>query len=683
MDCGYIEQDKYAVRIAGKNKGLLGSAILYVPGEGEYAYVLTAAHLFWNQKSPEPPEREMHLIITYSCDRDRITERDVHISKAGEKISDNLNNKDGVLLIHDKYNLRDKQSRWDAAVLRIPTEDWMRERVKPFIFPAGRRNVRLEGWGFPLRMAGKESMDTGSRDYLRESMPVLGKIIQYDTEYCEIKIKHDKDRYEIDLDGYSGTGFFADTDLFYGIFSRDAGGMNVGQYAWVTEWTVFLNLLREFGCDERHLNREKPKQAPVRLGEQAWWLLESPFSEKYGFMHDRYSINLLSLLLGMSDSYMVVLASLWDSGIGESLEAVVNGYLYKSAQKESGFFLQWKEYKEELPGTDQGNDRCDGIVVNIHADTNNKYLLGGKVKDILYQKTIDQAEYKLILNIWSDEPITAIRAVRRIQEECENQEDIDFLSVISYQMMSHSGGDTAYDLHSHIDRIQGLPFDNAAKEMLHYKDGNTEVWWNMLSHMAKSGDEENALLGYLSAKTYHPAVQRWLKALFREWYKNMPDILGKVNPEDIDTLTWEVYLCSRNGGSDEETKWKEFLNALKELCSSSMFNLLEGLEDGNLADYLKKDSVNPLDVVRWARVGNAEEIRQLIPLLKEKRPYYWGLITNSIGGEQFILEEVIKNKSKYAEGVLNQTVKGNIDIYQEEDTRYTRSLIRVEKGRDK
>ena len=86
MDYGYSETCRYEVRIADRNKRLLGSGVLFVPPGDKFVYVFTVAHLFWytgdNGVLYTPSEAE--LTLTYAGRREQVSNIRAQIRKVTE-----------------------------------------------------------------------------------------------------------------------------------------------------------------------------------------------------------------------------------------------------------------------------------------------------------------------------------------------------------------------------------------------------------------------------------------------------------------------------------------------------------------------------------------------------------------------------------------------------------------------
>ena len=684
MDYGYSETCRYEVRIADRNKRLLGSGVLFVPPGDKFVYVFTVAHLFWytgdNGVLYTPSEAE--LTLTYAGRREQVSNIRAQIRKVTELMEPE--EKD-VIFLHGNYDPGNRSSSWDAAVLRMEKESWM-GTIKAFRFPSIYKDTKLIGWGYPKVMSGQENRKSGEADSYRETLPLEGEAKMYDSNLREIKFKHFLSRPIHDLDGYSGTGLYAEDALFFGVFSRDMGPEESGSYAWVTAWKVFWEILDACGNTEYKKAIALTEFELIDLNQQAWWMPESIIINEDGLMEDRYSVNLQSLLLGMTDPFTVILASVWKNGIGKSLEKRVGKYMSEHGDndlRESRW--QWIEYDEYF--SDSETDLCtkDGIVVNLHAEDKNIYEFRQRILKILYLREEKSKESKLIVNIWSHSPREAFNALESIWGEKRTLEfNIDFLSTVSYSMLATQGKGVPWqDIRQTENRLSRMEGSDKKKELILCKDMETAVWWRLTDIMAGSESQEDVLLCYQSVKSCHPAMRRWIGGLrirwCEIWRKHSEELINRLNEEDIDSLCWEIYLFQRGCQKDHAVRWQGLLDELKKYASGSVRNLLDMVSGQEDTSSLESFKVRPEDIARWARTATREEFRNSIPFLMKSRSYYWSAIISSIHGSDYVLQEIWgEGRNVYAEKILNQNVSGKSDIYLDEDAEYMRRLIRRE-----
>lgn len=680
MDYGYTGTCRYEVRLADINNTLIGSGVLFVPGREQYAYVFTAAHLFWNidysNKKNQPSEIE--LLLTYAAYR----EESFKIKSRIRKVSDKDEYDDTIILIHSKYDLSKINSRWDAAILRIEYQPWMK-KVKAFRFPSGYYDTYLSGWGYPETMSNTEEDKMGMADSFRESLPFEGNAKKYDKEYQEILFQYHEERSQRDLDGLSGTGLFAQPDLFFGVLSRDAGNEYSGSYTWVTAWQSFeeiLGTLRNVGY-ERYIRASEV----VDLNRQVWWLPESSAYYECGLMDDSYSINLQALLLGMTDSYTVVFASVWKGGIGESLEKQIHLNKLENLFSNCREWKQlWFEQDERFPEHDVGIEQAQGIIVNLCADKKEPYEIMEQVSDILRHREETMKECKLIININSNNPKIAFKALYQVWEMKSNRMDetVDFLSAISYAMLEVQENEVTWTEVGQIkSRLERMELIEMTRELIEYRDVKTDVWWKVLEGVVKSENEEEVLLGFHISKVYHPAMEFWISRLHAKWlakWINRPEELrNRLSTEDIDLLCWELYLYQKGCTRELSVRHCHLLDKLKDYSSESVKNILDMLMNEKEKNELEKIFLQPTEVIRWAHTAGKEEFERNIPLLKSKKVYYWSAILNSVYGLRYVMDEIRdRGQSAFLGEILNQKVKDTKDIYQREDTEYIRSIIR-------
>lgn len=611
MDCGYTEPCRYEVKIMDGNKADLGSGALFVPRRDKFVYIFTAAHLFWYTEDTGHTHTpaDMELFLGYAQKRSQTTKISAHIRRAyAGEVPEEIN----LILVHKKYDPGDRASKWDAAILRIQREEWMEAEMKAFRFPASYENRALKGWGYPGTMTLAEMLESGVVDFFRASLPLEGEAKKFDSENMEIEFKYSEQRQFINLKGYSGTGLYAEPDLFYGVLCKSAGSDEAGPHAWVTAWEAFFGILDAYGDVGYQQYRKSVRHEEIDLNQQVWWLPES-VSYRGGLMEDDYSINLQSLLTGMTDAYTVILASIWRGGIGRNLENKVYRYLSNhTCDDPQRVRQQWFEYDEYFPDYGISLDFGDGIVINLQAYHENAYESRQRVSEILRQREEKAAECKLIINIWSHNPTEAFQVLRGIWEELSGA-GAEFLSAISYSMMAGRWNAEVKEQTTQTkERLKRLNPPDRTKEAVLCRDMETAVWWELLEDLSGSDSQEDVLLGYQAAKQYHPAMQRWiggLKSGWRKAWKEHPEELTeRLEGKDIGLLCWEIYLYQKKLPDTKAPMWKELLNEIKKYDLSSTEAMLDIL--GREEDLEIDAELRPEDVARWARTAEKKNLKK-------------------------------------------------------------------------
>ena len=125
------ELQKLSVRIRNQDNRTIGSGLLYIAERQDYAYVLTAAHVFDNVVYP----------VNVQCfpDDDAITYEGFCFSVGEQDI-----------LFHEKFSSaisEEEKAENDTALIRLPYMEWMENRATVF-FDHAYTQLKVEGFGY-------------------------------------------------------------------------------------------------------------------------------------------------------------------------------------------------------------------------------------------------------------------------------------------------------------------------------------------------------------------------------------------------------------------------------------------------------------------------------------------------------------------------------------------------------
>lgn len=134
---------KLSVRIRNQHDRTIGSGLLYITERQDYAYVLTAAHVFDNTSN------NTIYPIDVQCypDDDAIPHKHFCFSVCEEDI-----------IIHERYHsatTQDEKMQYDMALIRLPRKDWMDNRAKVF-FDHAQIHLKVEGFGYAANSLCKD-----------------------------------------------------------------------------------------------------------------------------------------------------------------------------------------------------------------------------------------------------------------------------------------------------------------------------------------------------------------------------------------------------------------------------------------------------------------------------------------------------------------------------------------------
>lgn len=182
------EYIRNSVRIQSNNRGTIGSGMLYVPKDGMYAYVLTAAHVV-NQ------EKDSIQIQCYSDDKDD--------GKYTCSVDETM------IYIHESYTKQKDKTEvqyCDAAIVKILKRGWMQDRAFVY-YGIPQENLPVFGCGY----SGANREEDIRQDYI--SIETTLRDVLKDNHRMRIRMEGDfslnhADRAE-ELRGISGTILFA------------------------------------------------------------------------------------------------------------------------------------------------------------------------------------------------------------------------------------------------------------------------------------------------------------------------------------------------------------------------------------------------------------------------------------------------------------------------------------------
>lgn len=668
------------VFICDGNRTPLGTGVLFVPENFEYAFILTVAHLFRNDTNCSresitlniysPFLRKIHKDEGRERDLGRISNVECEIWKMGETFQDDS---DAVILLHSKYNPNDKASSFDIAVVRLKKETWMNE-MKPLVFPEKfEERIELDGYGYPR--GGNVEQLRKNGDFFAGRLPLKCCSAQYDEIRKDIEVTHDYKKQEgIELDGYSGTAIFDGKGRFYGVVSRLWGRDNDPGAFVISSWRGFDEVLQTFGLEIKNIDVSREMEIFIDLNVRGHWLLNIQNESARDLIDDREVINLASLLFGMTDAYTVILASTWKKGIASTLERMIYEFAAKNNQKREDLpFPKWKEASHLTDTAEQG----EGLVVDIAASRSDLLV---RIREILQR--CKNKNIPLIVNVWSERPEEAISAVASVYEKSELQCMGDYISMIDDSVISKNvwyyaeeSPDICLQKREDIDQQVGRHV------FLTDKDYNAEHWWSLILQTAKSGFAENNLKGYRLAKSSKDAVQHWIGAQSEESIQKLFEyeiVFNLLEQDEVDELT--MYLWRFIKAHPENIVIRKFFDRIKNNCSlhvTQLINVLEGQCD--IQDIV--DSLYPTDIQIWSELVENDNFRSSVEKIKGHN-FYWIAIMRGLNGYEYVMRERITHKSgRFMSRLLNRNSQKDDDELIEAQASYIRGFLRPERNR--
>ncbi len=180
--------------------------------------------------------------------------------------------------------------------------------------------------------------------------------------------------------------------------------------------------LKKICISIRHNERNLYKATSMSLYQKAWWLINNPDGNT--IISDQYSIILATLLLGITGSADIILASPWESGLAECLREETVKY-----KKQFPLWLgrDWTEYADGAQPDWEMLEENAGVAVSVcaedYSDISFAELLTGRRKR--------QKDILVLWNIWSEHPEQAVNNAVRASERFEPGAGKDLLTVFS------------------------------------------------------------------------------------------------------------------------------------------------------------------------------------------------------------------------------------------------------------
>ena len=622
-DIGKLERDVF---ICDGNQAPLGSGVLLVPKDYEYVFVLTAAHLFRHKNAPSAEYVTLNIYSSFLRNKQykegatknlgRIKNVECDIFTMDEE----WQSEEGpVILIHSKYDPQNCYSPCDHAIVRMEREKWM-NGISMFSFPKiFEERIALCGYGYPCGGYGEQLRREG--DFFSGRSNFECSSSQNDEMKNEIIVSHGYERDRIKLEGFSGTGIFDTQGKFYGVIGRRYGNDEAPDACILSSWKGFDEILQIFGWVPTVTDVPEEDILTVDLKVTAHWLLDKGGDASKDLLDDRKTINLASLLFGMTDSYVVVLATVWRNGIAAAMERILDEFAAKdNRRRESLGFPMWKEQSSLNYTERQG----EGLVMNIKAVRPD---LLSRVREIL--KRHENENMPLILNVWSDRPEEALSAVAGIYEDSKLRTLADYLSVVECRQQS----------------------------------------------------VEKDFSGYQTAQTSRTAIQQWLGAQSAETAEALfqsESMYGVLDQDKIDDLTVHLWIFMRDHFNNEEHILWDYFQRMRGNCSEhtlQLLNVLEGqCEMNHIADLLK-----PGDIQVWAELAAGSDFEKGIRDNCGNPVFYWIAIMRNVNGCEYVLRERLDRRNdRFISRLLDRFPNRDRDEIIETQASFIRDYLRPE-----
>ncbi len=669
------------VLICDSRHKLLGTGVLLASEDLEYAFVLTAAHLFRNQENSLKEEAGLRIYSPFlgnpQCDKDKygksnkngqMVEAVCSIHLPGDDIE---GEEESVILIHSEYDPKIEQSSHDLAVIRIQKKEWMDGMETVRFADKIEEATPLCGHGYPVGTDGERLGKNGDVHKARTRFTCTCDKENIRTH--EFKVTYLMPD-TVDLHGYSGTGLFDRSQRLYGVLYRKAGNNEAPQNCFVSGWKGYKGLLEALGWKAPPETAEEGV-TDIDLNVRGRWLLHPngkyPNGKSGGLMDDRNAVNLASLLLGMTDAYTVILATTWRKGIALSLEKMLNEFADRNHSERGKLpFPKWRE----APSPDAPVQAGEGVAVNLAASRQD---ILPRVEELLarYQKV------PLIVNIWSERPAEALEAVADLYEKGLRGR-ADFLSVIGYEEKMDRGASRMTEAAADcLKQLKCKKINKKTALLLRYKEQDTGLWWNIIAQLAEEADAGENFIGYRIARSSGKAVQRWFEAHRGDGVEKLftEDILYHLfEQEEIDDLAVYLWAYLRELADRESGGWEDCFAQVRDCCSEPRAALLAVLE-GECEIRCMMDRLSPGDIQIWADLAEPADFAGSIgELSAANQAFYWIAVMRNRGGAEFVMRERLKRQNeRLISQILNRVLGQDGDELIRERAPYIRSHIRV------
>lgn len=269
---------------------------------------------------------------------------------------------------------------------------------------------------------------------------------------------------------------------------------------------------------------------------------------------------------------------------------------------------QWIEYEDGIALDWEKLGKHTGVVISISAQKCTDILLSG----LLVGRRRLRRDVLILWNIWSDQPGQSVCQAVRVAGQFEGNARKDLLTVFSY--------------------------------------------WQT---------QEKSPFTFLVQDTAYEWLKRQsLDELIQETF-----LLG-LRPEEIDTITWEVFRQYKKYQTEE---WDGTLRSLWQICSDSVKILISFCEgEGNLEDLLETE---PSALKRWFASVMEKDCNEILACLRNKRSLYWNAILINPYCTGYVLQEWCEQRM-FVQLLLEQNVRGSNDMLLQHEIDVIRRQIR-------
>lgn len=290
--------------------------------------------------------------------------------------------------------------------------------------------------------------------------------------------------------------------------------------------------LKEIILSMDKAERNQNRAVTMSLYQKAWWLIKN--SDGHTVISDQYSVILAVLLLGITKSADIILASPWKNGLAECLQEETGKY-EKEFPSWSG--RQWVEYEDGAMPDWQMLQPRTGVIISIYA---------GNRSDILFAELLTgrkrlQDDILVMWNIWSEQPEQAVSQALRAGGKFEPGIRADVLTVFScwqteppHPFLVH---ETAHEWlkkqnQDYLAQDAFLLELNASETdamtwevFLQYKADPTEAWGTVLKNLYQMcSGSVRSLISFLEKKedlaslleSDHSVIKRWFATVKEE-----------------------------------------------------------------------------------------------------------------------------------------------------------------------
>ena len=384
---------------------------------------------------------------------------------------------------------------------------------------------------------------------------------------------------------------------------------------------------------------------------RAWWLNRR---EKSWIMDDRYSLMLMPFLLGRSDKYLLFIASSRHDGLCRRLNKIVEENSSKIVFSRERWYSWDNRFPDDFPSF---HGESYGLILNICVDEDgpSRQLIDAALK----QWHALPGNPCLIVNLWSEDRMQAIRFSRLLQLTIRNRPSAEFLSVISYDDLLAADASEPLDIYAHPGNFDGNePFERKQQRLVAVQKTSIKRWRALLIQLCGPCEEKNlepVLLGLWGALPSGTVLRECLEAVDPEdLAKTLSWYIWRLGDRDLNILYCEIQRLPPATLEHSETEWDNLREKIAGRIGKNTASFLSGNTDN-------PEAADPYAVARWAMDASRKEVGSVLKKLQTPQNpipvhvQYWAALLNTPFATEFFLELLSRpGAAGFMQAVLNQ-----------------------------